>query len=400
MSINSIGNYTIQKGDCLWNIAKNHYKKDGENATNAEIAKIVDKMVELNDIKNPDLIFANDELKMPEYDGFDVQIEDEELDEEDDKKDGKKADEDGEKDSAVKDFINADVSKIKIKSTDETEPKDGAKTEGETPKEETQSGVTPASEDGQDGQTPVAQEEQGKENKFEAFANWSASIAINAASAGETAGSKISDTGLDNEEYNKQYDEAYGKAYNEVVANDTGFSILSEGQTIPEGKATLEPYTEIAKAQIETYNTSEDNETVDLKEYIMGELTQYSKHYEEIDLEDIEKEADKFIEQYKEDPAKIEENNMTEMFKKVANVHNFFDFNGDGVLEQDEIAEYYHILDVSDNEEGKQDGKIEFNSFAHWDGITSTESDERTNIKADFVNQYKTAHPEKFSETI
>ncbi len=369
MSINSIGNYTIQKGDCLWKIAQNHYKtENGEKVSNAEIAKIVDKMVELNDIKNPDLIFADDELKMPEYDGFEVQIEDEDLDEDDDEKDNTKK-------ATVEDFTKKDITEIKIKDIDDTQPKDSAAKKNE-------SKTTGGKKDGTE--------------KFSAFADWSANTAINAAAAGEAAGSKISNIKLDNEEYQKQYNKAYGEAYTKALANTPDFSVLKEGESIPEGEATLEPYMAIAQSQIETYNTSKDNKTLDLKEYIMGELTQYSNHYDDIDLKDIEKEANKFIEQYKKDPAKIEENNMTEMFTKIANVHNFFDFNGDGVLEQDEIAQYYHILDVSDSEEGKQDGIIEFNSFAHWDGIASTEGDERTEIKTEFVNQYKEKHPEKF----
>lgn len=52
--------YQVQKGNCLWNIAKKEY-----NLTdNAEILKKVKEIVEINNIKNPDLIFPEQTLKL------------------------------------------------------------------------------------------------------------------------------------------------------------------------------------------------------------------------------------------------------------------------------------------------------------------------------------------------
>lgn len=74
------GNYTIQKGDNLWNIVRNNYTKDGKTLSNSDIAGIVKKITKDNDnIKNANLIFAGDKIILGDYDGFELQIADETL---------------------------------------------------------------------------------------------------------------------------------------------------------------------------------------------------------------------------------------------------------------------------------------------------------------------------------
>ncbi len=57
--------YTIQRGDCLWNIAKRTY---GDNLkSNGDIAKAVQYIAESNNISNPDLIYSGINLALPDY---------------------------------------------------------------------------------------------------------------------------------------------------------------------------------------------------------------------------------------------------------------------------------------------------------------------------------------------
>lgn len=60
--------YTINKGDCMWNIVKAQY---GDNVkTNADILKAVNKLAEINNISDPNLIYAGNTLNIPSYDSI------------------------------------------------------------------------------------------------------------------------------------------------------------------------------------------------------------------------------------------------------------------------------------------------------------------------------------------
>jgi len=54
--------YTIQTGDNLWNIAKKQYNL----STNNDIQKAVNLIVQNNNISNPNLIFAQSKIELPE----------------------------------------------------------------------------------------------------------------------------------------------------------------------------------------------------------------------------------------------------------------------------------------------------------------------------------------------
>ncbi len=56
--------YTINRGDCLWNIAKSQY---GSNLSNSDIMKAVGVISTTNQIQNPNLIYTGDHLNLPEY---------------------------------------------------------------------------------------------------------------------------------------------------------------------------------------------------------------------------------------------------------------------------------------------------------------------------------------------
>ncbi|MBI1272254.1 LysM peptidoglycan-binding domain-containing protein [bacterium] len=57
--------YTVKKGDNLWNIAKRHL---GEGASNAEIWNHVEEIARLNEIENPSLLREGDEIRLPGHD--------------------------------------------------------------------------------------------------------------------------------------------------------------------------------------------------------------------------------------------------------------------------------------------------------------------------------------------
>lgn len=56
-----MGNYEIKSGDCLWNIIKKHFNN---TLSNSEISKKVKELAKANNISNPDLIYAGNELDL------------------------------------------------------------------------------------------------------------------------------------------------------------------------------------------------------------------------------------------------------------------------------------------------------------------------------------------------
>ena len=59
-------NYTIARGDNLWNIAKNNY----DCKSNAEIMQVINEIAKENDIKNINMINEGAELNLPETERF------------------------------------------------------------------------------------------------------------------------------------------------------------------------------------------------------------------------------------------------------------------------------------------------------------------------------------------
>lgn len=57
-----MNDYTIKSGDCLWDIAKRQYN----TSNNEEITQIVNKLLEVNDLSNSNLIHAGNTLKLPD----------------------------------------------------------------------------------------------------------------------------------------------------------------------------------------------------------------------------------------------------------------------------------------------------------------------------------------------
>lgn len=57
--------YTINKGDCMWNIVKAQYGDDVK--TNADILRAVNRLAEINNIEDPNLIYTGNTLYIPSY---------------------------------------------------------------------------------------------------------------------------------------------------------------------------------------------------------------------------------------------------------------------------------------------------------------------------------------------
>ena len=59
--------YTVVTGDCLWTIAYRHLSelKPDVKPSNSDIARLVQKIVELNQIPDPDLIYPKQVLILP-----------------------------------------------------------------------------------------------------------------------------------------------------------------------------------------------------------------------------------------------------------------------------------------------------------------------------------------------
>ena len=60
--------YVIKSGDNLWNIVKTNYKDHAK--TNADILNIVNKLAEVNELDDPNLIYAGETLNLPSYDSI------------------------------------------------------------------------------------------------------------------------------------------------------------------------------------------------------------------------------------------------------------------------------------------------------------------------------------------
>ena len=57
-----LNTYTVKKGDTLYKIARKHLLRNGINPTNMHIQKLIKKLVEINNIKNPNKIFIGQVL--------------------------------------------------------------------------------------------------------------------------------------------------------------------------------------------------------------------------------------------------------------------------------------------------------------------------------------------------
>lgn len=58
--------YTVKNGDNLWDIAKQILIKTiAREPNNKKIAQLVSKITKINNLKDPDLIFAGQKLSMP-----------------------------------------------------------------------------------------------------------------------------------------------------------------------------------------------------------------------------------------------------------------------------------------------------------------------------------------------
>ena len=60
-----MGNYEIKSGDCLWSIIKNHFKN---TLSDSEIGEKVKELAKANNISNPNLIKAGEELDLSSFD--------------------------------------------------------------------------------------------------------------------------------------------------------------------------------------------------------------------------------------------------------------------------------------------------------------------------------------------
>ena len=170
-------------------------------------------------------------------------------------------------------------------------------------------------------------------------------------------------------------------------------------------------------------DTIDNDGTINLKEFLISEINGYNNTSGDTELSISEESIDKFIQIYEQYPELTSKNEDFTTLRDIAKIHNFFDFNSDGKLDDIEIKQYYRILDVSDSKDNTADGKIEYSSYLHWnlhpgltsneyarkveleskDNLTSEEEKELKELKAkekeqktNFTEQYKTLYPEKF----
>ena len=367
-------NYSIKSGDCLWNIVKKNYRTDdGKTLSNAQIANTVNSLARMNNIKDANLIFAGDTLKLAAFDTFTLMdSDDEELE------------------------IDSQTYDSNIETGNNL--------------------------NGQDIET--ATNASDAESPYQAFGGWIAEILQNAANKGASAGSTVSKENLMAEEYDKQYNVIYGEAYQSAIANAPDFSILESGDSAENYSANpIEMYAKIAQSQIEKMDTIDNDGTINLKEFLISEINGYNNTSGDTELSISEESIDKFIQIYEQYPELTSKNEDFTTLRDIAKIHNFFDFNSDGKLDDIEIKQYYRILDVSDSKDNTADGKIEYSSYLHWnlhpgltsneyarkveleskDNLTSEEEKELKELKAqekeqktNFTEQYKTLYPEKF----
>ncbi len=338
--------YSIKSGDCLWNIVKNNYRtKDGKELNNTQIANTVNSIAKTNNIENPNLIFAGDTLNLEAYDTFTLQSKD--VDDPDDDPDA--------------------------------DPNAGA--EPTSKGEKGSKNSEPPENTGDSGNSNAVTVKYSTDSPYTEYGQWAKDIMDNAKTAGDTAYMQAKEKGFSEKKSSVKYSEAY----NAAMENLPLFSVLKEGEKIEDYIESLSAYERIAQQQLEAADTVDNDSTISLKEFLL----EATNSEEELHFD--ENELDAFVSIYNSNPDIVKYMNNGESLLQIANSHNFFDLNGDGVLDIDEIKEYYYILDASDNE---VDGKIEFGSYAHWSNPGEIIDAEEK--KKNYVEQYKKLHPDKF----
>lgn len=215
-----MADYTIQRGDCLWSIAKRQY--GNELKSNSDIQKAVNKLAEINNIKNPNLIYTGNTLQLPDS----VSIF------------SAKADENG----------LLDTSNIK------DEPRENILTE--TPAGNEPTGTVLDLSKFVNGQ----QEEVLAENLYEKFNKWT-----------QQASDDFLKNGLnkDPEGLRAGYDEIEGRT----------FDFNKTESENPRQDGVLE----LAEGQMASYDKSKDG-YIDLDEYMAGNLEEANSQYSDYEL--------------------------------------------------------------------------------------------------------------------
>lgn len=307
------GSYTIQKGDNLWNIVKSNYKTaNGEQLTNTQIANTIKQIAKDNNIEDANLIFAGTELTLNEFDGFELQIETDEVDE----------------------------------------------TEAETEAAE------------EAGEDPDAAKEAETE-LYNNFAQWSAQNTKD-----------FYDVGLLAQDLQQE-------AFKVVEAQTFSFGTNDSEEEYEKG------LTEITTGQLAKYETN-DEYGINLEEFLKGSIAENNELTDEqVEIDDNVITA--WAKTYEMAPgeSEIDENEAPEMaaLKEMTNTFNFFDFNGNNILEADEMKLYYTVLDTTD---GTKDGTIEYKSYVAWKGTFTTPSADRTSYK----EQLKDKFYQKYGKTV
>ena len=269
--------YTINKGECMWNIVKAQY---GDKVkTNADILKAVNKLAEINNIKDPNLIYSGNVLNIPSYDSiFNIETA----------------------------TSSSDDSSIETMSKEE--------------------------------------EKAVSTSLYEDFSNW----------------------------IKNSYDKLINGKKDEIEMYDYVQTDISH-----EDEAFREPLIEGAKkfaaSNLEAVDSDNDG-VMNYDEYLYQEATQYNELFPNDTYQFNDETGELMTKDYETGEYEIDSyanQFMQENF-------NALDSNGDGSLNQNELAAYYMAMDASDSTKGYVDGKIQIGAMMNTD-LTSDDFQARLN---------------------
>lgn len=321
--------YTIQSGDTLWKIAK----QNGAKGTK-EIQQFINDVAKLNNIKNPDLIFAGATLKLP---------------------------------GDVVELGNTNPANAEV----EEEPTKEELIPEEQPAKETQSTQTgaPLTTDTQTGATTGEETTLQTENdektigeKAQAWNDWLDGNNADLAKFDED----VSTLGY-NYAYGNISEEQYEQEFNELLAQNSEIydrqfeytQLVQKEDGTFDGKTFIGNGLDFAQQILDSWET-DGEDGISFEEYKQAEIDRLPGQKVDQAIIDFINTDTAMIEEYDAngDDVVTAEEYIDTISQKA---HAFYDLNEDGKIDKNELLS---VMTSIDRQDGSHDGKITYSQFA------------------------------------